>query len=178
MLELVKEQQEEYTKAVCGCGEYEFCDEYKNLEVQYTEWVRMTSEQCKAKIEKVMKQGLKDSSLSTLFKKWSNPTTRLSVEWSCAHITHLQPNRVADIWKKAESILSSPNFVVPAAGNACARQVASISGDNCRKGVTPPHFVYSKKSASGVEVHCDCPVFRSTPNICQHSLAGAEIWVF
>ena len=178
MLELVKEQQEEYTKAVCGCGEYEFCDEYKNLEVQYTEWVRMTSEQRKAKIEKVMKQGLKDSSLSTLCEKSSNPNTRLSVEWSCAHITHLQPNRVADIWKKAESILSSPNLVVPAAGKACARQVASISGDNCRKGVTPPHFVYSKKSASGVEVHCDCPVFRSTPNICQHSLAGAEIWVF
>ena len=23
-------------------------------------------------------------------------------------------------------------------------------------------------------MHCDCPVFRSTPNICQHSLAGAE----
>ena len=174
ILELVKEQQEEYTKAVCGCGEYEFCDEYKNLEVEYTEWVRMTPEQRKVKIEKIMKQGLKDSSLSTLCEKSSNPTTRLSVEWSCAHITHLQPNRVANIWKKAESILSSPKLVVPAAGNACARQVASISGDNCGKGVTPPHFVYSKKSASGVEVHCDCPVFRSTPNICQHSLAGAE----
>ena len=79
MLELVKEQQEEYTKAVCGCGEYEFCDEYKNLEVQYTEWVWMTPEQRKVKIEKVMKQGLKHSSLSTLCEKSSNPTTRLSV---------------------------------------------------------------------------------------------------
>ena len=64
----------------------------------------MTPEQCKVKIEKVMKQGLKDSSLSTLCEKLSNPTTRLSVERSCAHITHLQPNRVADIWKKAASI--------------------------------------------------------------------------
>ena len=112
--------------------------------------------------------------MPTPCEKSSNPTTRLSVEWNCAQITHLQPNRVADIWKKAEGILSSPNFVVSAAGNASARQVASVSGDNCGKGVTPPHFVYSKKSASGVEVHCDCPVYRSTPNICQHSLAGTE----
>ena len=55
MLKLVKEQQDEYSKAVCGCGEYELCDEYKHLEVDYTEWVRMTPEQRKAKIEKVMK---------------------------------------------------------------------------------------------------------------------------
>ena len=88
--------------------------------------------------------------------------------------THYPSTTKPDMWKKAESILSSPNFIVPAAGNASAQQVASISGDNCGKGVTPPHFVYSKKSAAGVEVHCDCPVFRSTPNICQHSLAGAE----
>ena len=79
MLELVKEQQDEYSKAVCGCGEYELCDEYKHLEVDYTEWVWMTPEQRKAKI-KVMKQGLKDSSLSTRCEKSSNPTTRLSVE--------------------------------------------------------------------------------------------------
>ena len=134
MLELVKEQQDEYSKAVCGCGEYELCDEYKHLEVDHTEWVWMTPEQRKAKI-KVMKQGLKNSSLSTRCEKSSNPTTRLSVEWNCAQITHLQPNRVEDIWKKGESILSSPNFVAPAAGNASARQVASISGENCGKRV-------------------------------------------
>ena len=94
MLELVKEQQDEYSKAVCGCGEYELWDEYKHLEVDYTEWVQMTPEQRKAKIEKVMKQGLKDSSLSTLCEKSSNTTTRLSVEWNSAHITHLQPNQI------------------------------------------------------------------------------------
>ena len=175
MLELVKEQQEEYTKGVCGCAQWV--------------WILWRIQESGSSVHgvgsddtrtaqgenwKVTKQGLKDSSLSTLCKKSSNPTTWLSVERSCAHITHLQPNRVADIWKKAESIWSSPNLVVPEAGNACARQVASISGDNCGKGVTPPHFVYSKKLASGVEVHCDCPVFCSTPNTCQYSLAGAE----
>ncbi len=65
-------------------------------------------------------------------------------------------------------------MVVPAAGNTCARQVASVSGAACGKGVTPPYFVYDKKSASGVEVHCDCQIFRSTPSVCQHSLAAAE----
>ena len=77
-------------------------------------------------------------------------------------------------WRKAESILSAPKFILPAAGNASARQVASISSDTCSKNVIPPHFVYSNKSASVVEVHCDCPMFCSTPNLCQHSLAGAE----
>ena len=174
MLELVKEQQEEYSKAVCGCGEYELCDDYKHLEVPYTEWVQMTPEQRKVKIEKVMKHGLKDSSLFIPCQKSSSRTPGLSVEWSSAHITHLQPNRVADMWRKAEEILSSPNLVVPAAGNASARQVASTSGGTSGKSVTPPHFVYTKKSPSGVEVRCDCPVFHSTPNICQHSLAAAE----
>lgn len=26
----------------------------------------------------------------------------------------------------------------------------------------------------GTEVKCDCPVYRSSPNLCQHALAAAE----
>ena len=37
MLELVTEQEEEFSKAVCGFGEYEFCDNYKCLQVAQTE---------------------------------------------------------------------------------------------------------------------------------------------
>lgn len=37
MSELVTDQHEEFSKAVCGCGEYELCSEYKHLEVAYTE---------------------------------------------------------------------------------------------------------------------------------------------
>ena len=70
--------------------------------------------------------------------------------------------------------MSTPDHILPAAGNPSARQVASLSGVNSSSGVTPPHFVYSKKSKHGTEVNCDCPVYRSTPNVCQHSLAAAE----
>lgn len=126
------------------------------------------------KISQVMKQGLKAPSTSVIHDKTCQPTSKLSVEWSSARITHLQPSRVADLWRKAEEILSTPDFIVTAAGNPSARQVASVSGATSSKGVIPPPFVYSKKSGTGVEVHCDCPVFRSTPKVCQHSLAAAE----
>lgn len=31
-----------------------------------------------------------------------------------------------------------------------------------------------KVKSGGTEVHCDCPVYSSTPKVCQHSLAAAE----
>ena len=38
----------------------------------------------------------------------------------------------------------------------------------------PPHFVSAEVRKVGTEVRCDCPVYRSSPNICQHALAAAE----
>ena len=38
MFELVNDQQEEFSKAVCGCGEYTFTDDYK--------FVQVSQEQC------------------------------------------------------------------------------------------------------------------------------------
>ena len=52
-------------------------------------------------------------------------------------------------------------------------QVASLS-NGCQGKHTPPHFVYSEVRKGGTEVRCDCPVFKSTPNVCQHALAAAE----
>ena len=40
--------------------------------------------------------------------------------------------------------------------------------------MTAPHLVYSKKAKVGIEVHCDCPVYSSTPKVCQHCLAAAK----
>ena len=137
----------------------------------------MTPDQRKVKVEKVMKQPLKvlgpvlQVEPSTCS---STNNSKLSIHWKDAQITHLQTNRVADIRKKAEEILNTPNFVVVAAGNTQARQVASVTGCTS-KGVSPPHFVYAKKlGGARIEVHCDCPIYKSTPNICQHSVAAAE----
>lgn len=161
--DLVKDQEEEYNKAVCGCGEYELHEDYKNLQVSQVDWTRMTPEQRKQKMGKVMKQATNDSALQD---ETNNGTKQISVPWNCSNITHLQASRIADLeWKKAEYILNTPNFVIKAAGNSCARQVDSVSNEaTTSKTVTPPHFVYSKKSGSVMEVNCDCPIYRSTPN--------------
>ena len=31
-----------------------------------------------------------------------------------------------------------------------------------------------KQNLKAEEVHCDCPVYSSTPKVCQHALAAAE----
>ena len=78
------------------------------------------------------------------------------------------------MWEKAEQLLSSEGLILPAAGAiSTARQVASLSGLKTGK-AEAPHYVCSVKHATGTEVKCDCPVYQSSPNICQHALATAE----
>ena len=77
--------------------------------------------------------------------------------------------------EQSSKTVKHPGFVVHAAGNNCARQVASMSATASCDGSMPPHFVYTKKSGGhGTEVRCDCPVYSSTPKVCQHSLAAAD----
>ena len=87
---------------------------------------------------------------------------------------HVTKERMVSMWEKATMLLSTPNLVLPAAGaTSTARQVASLSSYNSEKS-DPPHYVSMYKRKVGVEVKCDCPVYRSTPNICQHALAAAD----
>ena len=167
MLELVLEQ-EEYTKAICcKCGEYELHKNYKHLEISQTDWSQMNQEQRKAKIDKLFKQKIKDHvSVLSCENHSSEAFTTLSIDWTKANITYLQPSRVEELWSKAEKLLNTPGFVVCAAGNDCARQVACVSATASRDGSIPPHFVYAKKTAGyGTEVHCDCPEYSSTPKV-------------
>ncbi len=133
----------------------------------------MTSQQRKLRIDKALKCELKGDGPTYGIEEVDTSTTRLSIKSADANIHHLQPQRIQGLWKKAEEILSTPGLILNAAGNKLARQVADV-GVSSAKGVTPPHFVYSKKSGPGMEVRCDCSVFKSTPNICEHSLATAE----
>ena len=134
----------------------------------------MTPEQRKNQINKVVKCKVSECFSMSQSTSLESVAKLISIAWNDAHINHLQPSRVADLWKKAEEILSTPNFVVTAAGNASARQVASVSSASSSSGVMAPHFVYSKKAKVGIEVHCDCPVYSSTPKVCQHCLAAAK----
>ena len=176
MLELVLEQQGEYTKVICKCGEYELHENYEHLEISQTDWSQMNQEQRKAIIDKLFKQKIKDDvSVLSCENHSSEAFTTLSIDWTKANITYLQPSQVEELWSKAAKLLNTPGFVVCAARNDCARQVASVSATASCDGSIPPHFVYAKKTAGyGTEVRCDCPVYSSTPKVCQHSLAAAD----
>jgi len=51
----LREQQEEFAKAVFSQGEYEFCDEYDHLQVTHLDWIQMNKEQREFKIKKAQK---------------------------------------------------------------------------------------------------------------------------
>jgi len=175
MQELILEQQEEYSKVLCGFGEYQLHNDYKSLEIPHMQWTQMTPDQQKIKVDKLLKYTLKsDDSVVNSESQSTQPKARLSIKWNIATIPFLQPKHVEEMWRKAENLLSTPGYVLPTAGNSSARQVASMTSATSDRS-TPPHFVYSKKTRSGgTEVHCDCPVYSSTPKVCHHSLAAAE----
>jgi hypothetical protein len=54
VFELVNEQQEEFSKALCGYGEYSFIDDYKFLDFSHMQWLQMIAEQRKNKVNKAM----------------------------------------------------------------------------------------------------------------------------
>ena len=98
----------------------------------------------------------------------------LSVNFDNAKIEHVSQKRAKSMWSKAEQLLNTDGFILPTAGAAnTACQVASLTGQKSGKFETS-HFVNTTKHPVGMEVICDCPVYQSAPNICQHALAAAE----
>ena len=78
------------------------------------------------------------------------------------------------MWEKAAELLGTEGLILPAAGATnTGRQVASLYALKTGK-AEAPHYMCSVKHAIGTEVKCDCPVYCSSPNICQHALAAAE----
>lgn len=98
----------------------------------------------------------------------------LSKQFCNAKVDHVSLERVKTMWERAEQLLSTEGLILPAAGAInTARQVASLSALKTGK-AEAPYYVCSVKHTTGTEVKCDCPVYRSSPNICQHALATAE----
>ena len=65
----------------------------------------MTPEQRKAKIDKLLKQSIKDDvSVPICEDHSSEAVTTLSVDWTKANITYLQPNRVQELWNKVAKL--------------------------------------------------------------------------
>ena len=72
----------------------------------------MTPEQCKAKIDMLLKQSIKDDiSVPICEDHSSQAVTALSVDWTKANITYLQPSRVEELWNKAAKLLNTPGLL-------------------------------------------------------------------
>jgi predicted nucleotide-binding protein (sugar kinase/HSP70/actin superfamily) len=101
-------------------------------------------------------------------------TQIIGVHFNDEKLEHVSRERLKDMWNKAEALLSTPDMILPCAGaTISALQVASLS--SFKAGNTePPHLVTTQKRNSGAEVKCDCPVYTSSPNICQHAIAATE----
>jgi len=170
----VQEQQAEFEKALFGQGEYELVADFKHLEVPHSRWLQMNAQQRKEKVQKACVAKLPVSTSTKALPDALGSHKSLSVKFSDAKIDHVSQERAKSMWEKAEILLNTEGFVLPAAGAVGqARQVASLTGQQSGKREAP-HNVSTQKRPVGMEVKCDCPVYHSSPNLCQHALAAAE----
>ena len=78
------------------------------------------------------------------------------------------------MWAKGKEFLSIDGLVLPVAGAVKkAWQVASLSAFKSRK-TENPHIVATHSRKFGTEVKCNCFVYRSSYNLCQHALVAVE----
>ena len=177
LFDLIREQQEEFVKAVFSQGEYKMIDECQDLQVTHLNWIQMNSAQRKSKIEKAQKAKLhKDSHVFVEPEQSSSMhiSKHLSIKLEDARISHVSRDKLKRMWEKAEKLCSGDGLVLPTAGAVgTARQVASLSAFDSGIAGTP-HNVTSQVRKVGNEVKCDCPVYCSSPHVCQHALAAAD----
>jgi len=174
---ITEEQHTEFEKAIFGQGEYELVDEFEYLKVPHSQWIQMSPDQRKIRIQKAYTatiSGDNNSYLPSVKEIPSSSSKHLSINAYDAKVDHVSLDRAISMWEKAEELINTDGFVLPAVGAAdTARQVASLTAQKSGK-AKAPHHVYMQKHPVGVQVKCDCPVYSSSPNICQHALATAD----
>lgn len=158
-------------RAIYGMGEYKFKTNYRHLEVESSQWFRMTSDQRKKAANKVFRESSisYESPIEQACSSGSlQPASfRLSVQSDKSGITSLPADMILLLWKKAERLLTMPNGVCNAPGMSNAKCVASESGEK-------PHIIVQSKHKEGV-ISCDdaCLGWKAQ-RICAHVVAAAE----
>ena len=170
---LVMSQQKEVEKAIYRMGEYKFKDNYCHLEVESVQWFKMTPEQRKGVIGKVLKETcipyeseleLPSTSASYLIPSTSGAHLSIPPDKS-GIIDPLPADYVLSLWNKAEALLNTPNGVCNAPGMEGAKCVASESGGR-------PHIVV-RGTKGLLQCDQDCLGWKAQ-RICSHLLAAAE----
>ena len=188
---VVKQQQQDMTKAIIGHGQYQIRPQYLFLAVSEDKWFQMSEEQrlnwikkfnacqvqeCTNRSSVIADESsapsgsTKGSSPDALDISASQVESSLSVTLQdMVSSTRLPYASVEGIWRKAKKLVTEINSVVCAPGfGSKDRMVKSNSGSS-------PHLVLAVTSASVVQYKCDdkCPHYKST-NICSHTIAAAE----
>jgi len=165
-------QQKEGEKAIYEMGEYKFKDNYRHLEVESVQWFKMTPQQRKGVIGKVLKETcipyeseleLPSTSASYLIPPTSG--AHLSIPPDKSGIISLPADYVLSLWNKAEALLNTPNVVCNAPGIEGAKCIDSESGGR-------PHIV-ARGTKGLLQCNQDCLGWKAQ-QIYSHVLAAAK----
>ena len=156
-------QRQEVIRAVLNKGEYRLKGEYSSLQVDESKWYQMSKEQRTKHLRKVLETPVKGT-------KARNADDVLSISYTSANLMK-PPTMMHVIWTKAEEYL-----------NTCGS--ISLLPSDSQTTLGPKRFAVHSKSnpdcpnvvklfADG-SMECPCPMFKSSSNICSHSVAVAE----
>ena len=168
MYTLITDQFKEIEKAVIGMGEYQFKLAYKSLEISSDQWFKMSCEQRKNHLKRVIEIPCTAFELDVAQVSGVDRNIRhLSIPPERCGITTISADVLESIWKKAERLLNTTGSICKAPGMLEAMCVASDTGDK-------PHIVSKTKKGN---LACDdvCLAWKSR-RLCSHVLAVAEEW--
>ena len=167
--ELIDEQEREIEKAVIKRGKYRLKEAYSYLEVNESDWFKMTKEQRRAHLKKMLQAAIK--SVTAAYTPSPSPaTTDLALAVDVETVSSsvgIPVSILKGVWDKAEELLQSTNSISAAPGYpADAKMVESRGGKR-------PHLVVAGK---GGQFKCDeeCLNFKSI-GICSHTVAVAQL---
>ena len=173
MHDLIIDQHKETEKAIYGMGEYKFIESYQHLEIESAKGFKMTSDQRRNAIRKVMKEkcilyeSQNDQPHTSAVCQSGLSRISLLVQSDKSGIANLLPDFVMSLWRKVEKLLNMPNGVCEAPGMTNAKCVAS-------EGVGRPHVVIYNKQKKGMLSCDDLCLGWKAQRIRSHVLATAE----
>ncbi len=156
-------------RAVIRKGKYCFKQEFSFLEVPELKWMHeMNQDQKKSHVLQVMRTELdvKSNSNVTSFDPTKNTTPMLSICYSQLQLG-VPGTVLASIWNKASQYFATENAVVQASSVESGVRSFSVYNQSspCPNSAT---------LLENGKMICTCLMFKSSPNICSHTVATAE----
>lgn len=151
---VIKQQENEYIKAIYNTGEYRLAPKYKTYSVSPLHWSQKTEEQRKQHVKRVLGGHLDRNSEESQ----QLVTRKLSVKLTNSGIVTIPPGLLNQIWHQAERILSHHHIIDLNNGVFCVTEHGTSTNVVTKEGI----------------VTCPCKTSKSTAGLCQHTLAVAE----